>query len=218
MDNVAEGIMALLNENSARIVPSQSLNSPRAVGDNVQEYLAEEGLEQALKRTDIVNVQNDFTRRSMEDIAFTDGQGNYYAVDVKTHNINTQFNRPNLISVQRLAKFYKNDTNTFCILIISYKVENKTIVFTDCKFKPIEEFSWNGCLTLGALGWGQIQIYDANKLAFNNPSIGRKRWMLELCDTLEKFYDEEIGKINERKLWFSSIRNYWEKHSDNNDR
>lgn len=212
LDNVAECIMTLLNENSAKIVPSQSLNSPRAVGDNVQEYLAEEGLEQALKRIGIANVQNDFTRRSMEDIAFSDEQGNYYAVDVKTHNINTQFNRPNLISVQRLAKFYKNDTNTFCILIVSYTVENKTIKFTDCKFKPIEDFSWKGCLTLGALGWGQIQIYDANKLAFNSPAIGRKRWMLELCDTLDKFYDEEIGKINERKLWFSNIRSYWEKH------
>lgn len=212
LDNVAECIMALLNENSTRIVPQQSLNSPRAVGDNVQEYLAEEGLEQALKRIGIVNVQNDFTRRSMEDIAFTDGQGNYYAVDVKTHNINTQFNRPNLISVQRLAKFYRNDTNTFCILIVSYTVKNKTISFTDCNFKPIEAFSWNGCLTLGALGWGQIQIYDANRLTFYNPSIGRKKWMLELCDTLDKFYDEEIGKINERKLWFSNIKKYWEKH------
>lgn len=212
LDNIAGCIKNLLNDNSQKIIPLQSLNSPRAVGDNVQEYLAEEGLEQALKIIGVTNVQNDFTRRSMEDIAFSDEQGNYYAVDVKTHNTKTQFNRPNLISVQRLAKFYKNDKNTFCILIVSYKTENGAAVFTDCNFKPIEEFSWSGCLTLGALGWGQIQIYDANKLSFNTPSTGRKKWMLEMCDNLEKFYDEEIGKIIERKQWFSSIREYWEQH------
>lgn len=206
-DRVAKIILDNLNKESERIIPKQSLNSPRAVGDNVQEYLAVEGLEEALKKLGINNVQNDFTRRSMEDIAFFN-DNNYYAVDVKTHNEGTEFNRPNLISVQRLAKFYKNDANTFCILIVSYKIENEKAVFTDCKFKPIEEFSWKNCLTLGALGWGQIQILAASNLQFD--SIGRKEWMLEMCDKLEDFYDAEIGKIGERKQWFASIKTYWQ--------
>ena len=32
----------------------------------------------------------------------------------------------------------------------------------------------------------------------------------QLCDTLALFYDEEISKIGERKLWFEDIRKYWE--------
>ena len=65
------------------------------------------------------------------------------------------------------------------------------------------------CLTIGALGWGQIQIANANILKFND-SVNRKEWMLQLCDTLSQFYDEEIGKISERKLWFEDIKNYWD--------
>ena len=114
---------------------------------------------------------------------------------------------PNLISVRRLANFYKNDNNTFCILIVEYKVENGGIVYNKCHFKPIEASSWK-CLTIGALGWGQIQIKDANVLKFNK-SVNRKKWMIKLCDLLEAFYDEEIGKIGERKLWFNDIKEYW---------
>jgi len=146
----------------------------------------------------------------MEDLAFKDSDGNYYAVDVKTHNIGTDFNMPNLISVKRLATFYKNDDkNNFCILIVSYIVANGKIEYRDCHFKRIESFDWS-CLTLGALGWGQIQIANANNLKFLD-NTDRKAWMLSLCDKLFAFYDEEISKIGERKTWFSSIKSYWNK-------
>ena len=144
----------------------------------------------------------------MEDIAFEDNDGNYYAVDVKTHNLSTQFNMPNLISVRRIANFYRHNSNTFCILIVSYRVVNNKLEYGECYFKPIEAFSWN-CLTLGALGWGQIQISNANKLIFEK-NVNRKQWMLNMCDKLEIFYNEEIGKIAERKDWFSKIRKDWE--------
>lgn len=208
LDNIAQQILTLLNREYKTLVSQNSMSSPRSVGDAVQDYLAEEGLQRVLTAEGIENIENNFTRRSMEDIAFTDGNGYYFAVDVKTHNQTTQFNMPNLISVQRLAKFYKNDKNTFCILIISYRVEEGKLNYTDCHFKPIEAFSWD-CLTLGALGWGQIQIANANKLAFTD-TTDRKTWMLHLCDRLDAFYDEEIGKIRERKTWFTDIRKYWE--------
>ena len=115
---------------------------------------------------------------------------------------------PNLISVRRIANFYRNDSNTFCILIVSYKVIDNKLEYGECYFKPIEAFSWN-CLTLGALGWGQIQIANANNLLFNQ-TVSRKQWMLDMCDRLELFYNEEIGKIVERKDWFSKIRQEWE--------
>ena len=147
------------------------------------------------------------TRRSMEDMAFTDEDGKYYAIDVKTHNKATFFNMPNLISVKRLANFYKNDSNHFCILIVEYTTGNGSIIYEQCHLKPIEAFDWE-CLTLGALGWGQVQIANANNLVFTDDS--RKAWMLRLCDNIAQFYDEEIAKIHERKTWFSDIRHYWE--------
>lgn len=209
LDIIASKILSLLNENCQHLVSKNSLSSTRAIGDAVQEYVANQGLTKALNGLNIANIENDFTRRSMEDIAFTDIEGNYYAVDVKTHNLSTHFNMPNLISVQRLAKFYKNEQNSFCILIVSYEIKNNHLEYKECFFKPIETFSWR-CLTIGALGWGQIQIANANKLVFNKKE-NRKNWMLELCDNLDEFYDTEIGKIGERKTWFANIRKYWEK-------
>ncbi len=209
LDSIAQAILVDLQTNATNIVTGSSLSSPRAVGDAVQDYLGEKGLNTVLSNYGI-DVTSEFGRRAMEDMAFKDPNGNYYAVDVKTHNIDTDFNMPNLISVKRLATFYKNDdNNNFCILIVSYKVVNGKIEYKNCYFKRIESFNWD-CLTLGALGWGQIQIANANNLIFDpdNNSL-RKSWMLALCEKLFVFYDEEISKIGERKTWFNSIKAYW---------
>ena len=208
LNKLSNKILGILNRDAQTIVSVNSMSSPRSIGDAVQEFLAKEGLAEALLEIGISHIDSDFSRRSMEDIAFEDNDGNYYAVDVKTHNLSTQFNMPNLISVRRLANFYRNDSNTFCILIVSYEVVYNKLEYRECNFKPIEAFSWD-CLTLGALGWGQIQFANANNLQFNQ-LMSRKRWMLDMCDKLETFYDEEIGKIVERKDWFSKIRQDWE--------
>lgn len=208
LNELANKILEILNRDAQTIVSVNSMSSPRSIGDAVQEFLAKKGLAEALLEIGISHIDSDFSRRSMEDIAFEDNSGNYYAVDVKTHNLSTQFNMPNLISVRRLANFYRNDSNAFCILIVSYEVVDNKLEYGECYFKPIEAFSWD-CLTLGALGWGQIQIANANNLLFNQ-TVNRKQWMLDMCDKLETFYDEEIGKIVERKDWFSKIRQEWE--------
>lgn len=208
LDNVSVSILNNLRENTDSIKKKCILSSPRSVGEAVQEYLAENGLGTVLAKHGI-DVKTEFGRRAMEDMAFKDSDDNYYAVDVKTHNLDTDFNRPNLISVNKLATFYKKDNkNTFCVLIVSYHTKNGTIEFTNCHFKRIESFDWD-CLTIGALGWGQIQIANANNLLFTKQT-NRKMWMLKLCDLLNSFYDEEIVKIGERKSWFMSMRKYWE--------
>ena len=173
LDKTAEQVLKLLNDKGQQIVNKRSLNSPRAVGDAVQLFLSEKGgLKRCIPKEFLKSFETDFERRSMEDMAFFDKNNQYYAVDCKTHNLSTSFNMPNLISVRRLANFYKNDENTFCILIVAYDVEDGKINYKECFFKPIEAFSWD-CLTIGALGWGQIQIANANKLIFNE-AINRK--------------------------------------------
>jgi len=208
LNKIANNVLTLLNEEGRNIVSKRSLNSPRAIGDAVQSFLSEHcGLQRCIPKNELLSFESDFERRSMEDMAFYDREKNYYAVDCKTHNESTVFNMPNLISVRRLANFYRNDTNTFCILLVAYDIENDFISYKECYFKPIESFSWD-CLTIGALGWGQIQIANANVLKFV-PEPSRKEWMLQLCNNLEVFYDEEISKIGERKIWFNDIKEYW---------
>lgn len=208
LDQTAQNVLKLLKEKGEHIVDGRSLNSPRAIGDAVQAFLGEQGgLCSCIPAGCLKSFETDFERRSMEDMAFYDTKDQYYAVDCKTHNLQTSFNMPNLISVRRLANFYKNDMNTFCILMIEYETGKNGLNYHSCHFKPIEAFSWN-CLTIGALGWGQIQIANANILEYND-IIDRKKWMIELCDTLQSFYDEEIGKIGERVSWFNDIKQYW---------
>ncbi|MBQ8969356.1 MAG: hypothetical protein IJ064_06470 [Bacteroidaceae bacterium] len=209
LSETEQRVLKLLNEKGQHIVQGRSLYSPRAVGDAVQLFLSEQnGLVQCIPTGTLKTFESDFERRSMEDMAFFDNEDRYYAVDCKTHNLRTLFNMPNLISVRRLANFYKNDSNYFCILIVEYEIDGKHIAYRACHFKPIEAFSWD-CLTIGALGWGQIQIANANILNFDT-NVNRKEWMLQLCNQLDMFYDEEIEKIGERKLWFNDIKVYWE--------
>lgn len=192
--------------NSSEFDSKRVVHSPRAVGDLVQE-LAEENLSFCISNKHLHEFSGSFARRAMADVAFTDTADNYYIVDIKTHNTSTDFNMPNLTSVERLSRFYEDDKNNFAILLVSYSVTDETIQFDDVKFILIEHLSWN-CLTIGALGWGQIQIANSNNIIESNSS--RKEWMLQLCDALEIFYPKEIEKINGRIERFRKIRKYWE--------
>jgi hypothetical protein len=148
----------------------------------------------------------------MADLAFTDPDGFYYVVDVKTHRLETQFNMPNLTSVERLVRFYEDDRNYFVVLIVAYTVKGTRVKVAKAHFIPIEFLAWD-CLTIGALGWGQIQIANANTINVNE-NYSRKKWMLELCDVMLEFYPREIGKINERIAYFKRVRREWKKKSE----
>ena len=191
----------------------QTLHSPRAVGDAIQNIL-EKNFQKIIgdllsdnSRTKEYSAS--FARRAMADLAFYDEDENYYIVDVKTHRLDTKFNMPNLTSVERLSRFYEDDKNNFVILKVDYKIVKEKIAIEKVIFKPIEFFSWE-CLTLGALGWGQIQIANANIINISE-SQSRKKWMLEMCENLFEFYPKEIAKIDERIKYFEKVQKYWKK-------
>ncbi len=85
----------------------------------------------------------------MADLAFTDKEGFYSVVDVKTHRKDTKFNMPNVTSVERLARFYESDQNIFALIMIKYAVEGTKVTVT-------EFLDWN-CLTVDALGWDRFK-------------------------------------------------------------
>lgn len=191
-----------------------TVDSTRAIGDAIQRIIS-------------VNFENivadyckkyssDFARRAMADLAFEDKEDNYYLIDVKTHNVDTKFNMPNLTSVQRLAKLYYNEEyieeDYFVLLIVHYKTKNLDLNVLDVHFVPIENLDWS-CLTIGALGWGQIQIANSRNIQINR-KLKRKRWMLQLCDELDEFYPREIVKIKERSEFFNQTKAFWQKWSD----
>jgi hypothetical protein len=201
---IEQKTLALLNSQQDFLSP-QTLHSPRAAGDAIERILADAFGK--LLGDWPVEYSSTFARRAMADISFTDIDGFYYVVDVKTHRTDTIFNRPNLTSVERLARFYEDDANYFVLLFVSYQLEDKRAVFSRVKFVPIEFLSWRS-LTIGALGWGQIQLADSNNIEVNL-QYPRKRWMLELCDMLTEFYPREIGKITARIEHFEKVREFW---------
>jgi len=206
---IEKNVVDLLNNN--QLMNYNTVNSPRAVGDAVQTFL--EGNIAKCFPTGLVSKFNTtFARRSMADFAFEDNDGAYCIIDFKTHNLDTKFNMPNLTSVERLARFYKDFNNYFVLLIVSYNTAKDTLVFQNCRFAPIEMLDWS-CLTIGALGWGQIQIANSNIITINEQNT-RKKWMLELCDALDIFYPNEIAKITNRIDYFRNIRDFWEGQPD----
>lgn len=203
-------VLAFLNGNAAEF-RGRALNSPRAVGDITQELVAS-NFQTFVTQGDISNYTQEFARRAMADLAFEDSNGCYYVVDVKTHRLDSSFNMPNLTSVERLARFYQDHKNYFIMMKIGYISEPSGIRFSEVTFVPIEFVSWQ-CLTIGALGWGQIQIANANAVVIDD-RYTRKRWMLDLCDRLEAFYPAELVKIHNRQEYFKKVRTFWEQQPD----
>ncbi len=206
LEFIQNSILFLLN-NSPALNNRYIANNPRSVGDIVQEVLAERMIE-CFPKGLIKDFNDKFTRRAMADVAFTDMNDNYFVVDIKTHSKSTSFNMPNLTSVERLARLYEDDSNFFVVLLVEYISDGERVVFDKVRFVPIENLMWN-CLTIGALGWGQIQIANANIVNIN-PNLTRKEWMLQLCDAMEIFYPKELAKIEKRIGYFNRVREFWE--------
>ena len=195
---------------SPDFLSSQTARSTRAVGDAI-EFLISEKFD-AFLRDWCVKYSNDFARRAMADLAFTDREGFYSVVDVKTHREDTKFNMPNLTSVERLARFYESDKNVFSLIMVKYAIDDTRLRATEVIFCPIEYLDWE-CLTVGALGWGQIQIANSNHIKINH-GHSRKEWMLLLCDAMLAFYPREIEKTRDRMGRFDAVKAHWESRED----
>ena len=96
--------------------------------------------------------------------------------------------------------------------MVKYAIKGTKLTATEVIFAPIEFLSWE-CLTVGALGWGQIQIANSNNIELID-RYSRKKWMLQLCNTLFEFYPKEITKIKKRIGRFDEVKTYWESRED----
>lgn len=188
----------------------QTVRSTRAAGDAIESLVADK-FDEFLG--DWCNEYSaNFARRAMADVAFKDKEDFYCVVDVKTHREDTKFNMPNLTSVERLSRFYEDDKNIFALILVKYGVDGNRVTVTDVSFGPIEFLDWD-CLTIGALGWGQVQIANSNNVQVKD-KFSRKQWMLALCDAMLQFYPKEILKIQDRIGRFEQVKTHWESRDD----
>lgn len=201
---IEEKVLRLLNQR-ADFLSEDTAGSTRAAGDAIQSII-EDNFEEILGEHG-GEYSASFARRAMADLAFKDKLANYYVVDVKTHREETAFNMPNLTSVDRLARFYEDDANYFVMLMVKYSVTGTKVKVSKVHFVPIEYLKWS-CLTIGALGAGQIQIANSKHIEID-PTQARRSWMLEFCDTVLQFYPREISKITRRIGKFEKVREFW---------
>lgn len=203
-EGIERKVRNLLNE-QADFLSADTAESTRAAGDAIQSII-EDHFAEVLG--DLVGEYSaSFARRAMADLAFKDKAGNYCVVDVKRHREGTAFNLPNLTSVDRLARFYEDDTNYFVMLMVKYAVTGTKVTVQQVHFVPIEHLKWD-CLTIGAHGTGQIQIADSKRIEID-PKQKRRAWMQEFCDTVLAFYPREIAKITKRIGKFEKVKEFW---------
>lgn len=189
---------------------AQTSSSTRATGDAIEGLIAD--------RFDTFlgdwckEYSSSFARRAMADLAFKDKEDFYCVVDVKTHRESTKFNMPNLTSVERLSRFYEDNQNVFALIMVKYVIDGNRVKASEVTFVPIEFLDWD-CLTVGALGWGQIQIANSNRIIVNH-GYSRKEWMLMFCEIMLQFYPKEIAKTQDRIGRFQEVRGYWEMQED----
>lgn len=93
------------------------------------------------------------------------------------------------------------------MLMVKYAVSGTKVTVSEVHFVPIEHLKWD-CLTIGALGTGQIQIANSKHIEID-PSQKRRAWMLEFCDTMLAFYPREIVKITKRIGKFEKVKEFW---------
>jgi len=189
---------------------AQTARSTRAAGDAIENLISEKF--DTFLGDWCKEYSSSFARRAMADVAFKDKEDFYCVVDVKTHREDTKFNMPNLTSVERLSRFYEDNTNIFALIMVKYSLEGNCVIATEVNFVPIEFLNWD-CLTVGALGWGQIQIANSNNIVLRD-GYSRKKWMLTLCETMLEFYPKEILKIHTRIGRFEQVKSYWENKED----
>lgn len=206
---VASAIKEYLNAHEDFLSP-HTAGSPKATGEAIESVIADKF--DTFLGPWCKKYSNDFSRRAMEDLAFIDTDNVYSAIDVKTHRETAHFSMPNLISVERLSRFYESDAHVFSLILVRYSIAKTKVRVSEVLFSPIEFLDWE-CLTVGALGWGQIQIKNANDIRIRDRH-SRKRWMLQFCDVMDEFYPKEISKIQERIERFDTIRQYWEAKED----
>lgn len=203
---IEEEVKELLNSHED-FLSSDTARSTRAAGDAIEHILSDNF--NSILGDLCSEYSADFPRKAMADLAFRDKDGFYYVVDVKTHRTDTKFNMPNLTSVERLSRFYEDDKKYFVLLMVSYTLQATRAIVSKVLFVPIEFLRWD-CLTIGALGWGQIQIANSNCINIY-PGYSRKEWMIELCDMMFEFYPKEVAKIIDKRIErFKKTKEFWQ--------
>lgn len=201
-------VLNLLNAQKPEVLGIRK--TARETGDRVGNFIADNF--NSILLQDGVDIIADKAYKKLANVSFKDEDGFVYFVDVITHNLKGKFSRPNITSVDRLNKLYKNDKNVFLVLLVHFDPTLEKNFIQSLTLIPIEFISWE-CLDFGLLGKGQIQIRKSSDV-ITQYKYNRKKWMLEFAKKLNRFYVNAADKIVGQLKLAIDIEDTWEGKED----
>jgi len=189
IDKITKNIEQLVNKQ----FDTKNLQQ-RGVADKVEKFDCECISEM---NNDELIVEQATSKRSIEDIQIKHNN-NLFKIDIKTHDAkDSEFSMPNLISIDRLRKFYSSDENYLVYVFIDYVTENDVTTITNVVVNLVEELDWS-ILAIQNLGKGQLQIKNMNN-ELVIIKADRTSWMNTLKENALIYYDQLIKKIENYK-------------------
>ena len=166
----------------------------RGVGDIVEAHVRQ------LIIDNYPNARYPSSPRSIEDVELQLEEV-LLKLDIKTHNLDASFSRPNLISIKRLNDYYKDPNNSLAYIFVSYKFDKDRIEIFDISVAYIEHIKWSS-LSIGNLGKGQLQVSNMHKIEFDC-NQKRDKWIGILKMNSNRYYNRLVEKIEKWKKSFS---------------
>ena len=130
--------------------------------------------------------------KSTEDFALVENGRTIY-IDVKTRQLGTDLNMPNMISVDKLNKLLDDPHTELYYWMIDYEVRvDGSAQVRHTEMRAVWDLPWSA-LAIQNLGLGQLQI--ANWSAMSQPGLPRTDWHARLKQEMHKFYTKQAQKF-----------------------
>ena len=188
-------IEQIISDNIKSLIIGKSY-SHRAVGDALENSCSK------LIKKHIINFTKSKSKQSVDDFTILENNTEHL-FDVKSRQIQKKgFSMPNLISIKRLKKIICNPNKTLNYILIDYERMGNKVTIAQIKVLNICEISWSN-LTIGALGYGQLQIQKNNHNLEVIP-LDKDSWGMNLNKMATNFYIKQIAKFEKQiKIWNS---------------
>jgi hypothetical protein len=194
MISVKEHIQNLLDENLQNFELVEK-GQQRTVGDLIEGKVSEILYN---SESDLISEKRPArSKKSIEDLTLV-SNGVVYYVDPKTHDINSDFSMPNLTSIDKIKKLFKNANEELIYIFVSYEINNGTVIILNIKVFFIWELDIS-ILGVGALGKGQLQIKNAHKDLILTEK-GKIEWYSDFKKLVQDFLGKQVNKINKQIL------------------
>ena len=192
--NIIELINEKINDLNGHVFDSRVLRQ-RGISDYIENLCCERIVQLSSSG---MSVSETSSVKSIEDVEIRLGD-NHFMVDIKCRDVNKDFSKPNLLSIDKARKYLKNTLNHIIYIFLDYNVVDDTVTIVNISVKPIESLDWS-YLSVQNLGKGQLQIKSTTTGIFFNDTVTRKEWFDRLVREGKEYYDRLILKVSEYKI------------------